>query len=52
MTSDHDLLWRRCAHLGRVLLPVVDEEAWRRARRHERLGAGGPGASISWKASG
>ncbi|MFJ2565808.1 hypothetical protein ACIO02_23110 [Streptomyces sp. NPDC087568] len=26
MTSDHDMLWRRCAHLGRLLLPVVDEE--------------------------
>ncbi|GDY61120.1 hypothetical protein AQJ43_09460 [Streptomyces avermitilis] len=53
MTSDHDLLWRRCAHLGRVLLPVVDEEAWRQARllvhqeawrqarRHEHLEAWG-----------
>ncbi|MEV6883376.1 MULTISPECIES: hypothetical protein [unclassified Streptomyces] len=41
MASDHDMLWRRCAHLGRVLLPVVDEEAWRQARRHERLGAWG-----------
>lgn len=41
MTSDHDMLWRRCAHLGRLLLPVVDEEAWRQARRHEHLGAWG-----------
>ncbi|MFF4484267.1 hypothetical protein ACFY1A_45860 [Streptomyces sp. NPDC001520] len=41
MASDHDMLWRRCVHLGRVLLPVVDEEAWRQARRHERLGAWG-----------
>lgn len=41
MTSDHDLLWRRSAHLGRVLLPVVDEEAWRRARHHEHLEAWG-----------
>ncbi|MCX5264955.1 hypothetical protein [Streptomyces sp. NBC_00199] len=43
MTSDHDTLWRRCAHLGRLLLPVVDEEQWRRARRHERLGTWGIG---------
>ncbi|MEH0509277.1 MULTISPECIES: hypothetical protein [unclassified Streptomyces] len=43
MTSDHDTLWRRCAHLGRLLLPVVDEEKWRRARRHERLGTWGIG---------
>ncbi|MFK4184362.1 hypothetical protein ACI2L4_10135 [Streptomyces sparsogenes] len=41
MASEHDMLWRRCAHLGRVLLPVVDEEAWRQARRHERLGVWG-----------
>ncbi|MEU1806762.1 hypothetical protein [Streptomyces sp. NPDC019937] len=41
MASDHDMLWRRCAHLGRVLLPVVDEEAWRQARRHEHLGTWG-----------
>lgn len=41
MTSDHDVLWRRCAHLGRVLLPVVDEEAWRQARRREHLEAWG-----------
>ncbi|MFD4611986.1 hypothetical protein ACFWOT_28730 [Streptomyces sp. NPDC058440] len=41
MASDHDLLWRRCAHLGRVLLPVVDQEAWRQARRHEHLGVWG-----------
>ncbi|MFJ3310057.1 hypothetical protein ACIPSA_45065 [Streptomyces sp. NPDC086549] len=37
MTSDHDMLWRRCAHLGRVLLPLVDQEPWRQARRHENL---------------
>ncbi|MFE4415478.1 hypothetical protein [Streptomyces sp. NPDC056821] len=41
MTSDHDMLWRRCAHLGRVLLPVVDQEAWRQSRRHEHLQAWG-----------
>ncbi|MEW2495211.1 hypothetical protein AB0942_17010 [Streptomyces nodosus] len=41
MTSDHDMLWRRCAHLGRVLLPLVDQEPWRQARRHEHLRAWG-----------
>src|SRR3954469_14335471 len=35
------MLWRRCAQLGRVLLPVIDEEAWRQTRRHEHLGAWG-----------
>ncbi|MGW2022062.1 hypothetical protein [Streptomyces decoyicus] len=37
MTSDSDLLWRRCAHLGRVLLPLVDQEPGRQADRHENL---------------
>ncbi|MDC0765375.1 hypothetical protein [Streptomyces sp. HD] len=37
MTSDHDMLWRRCALLGRVLLPLVDQEPWRQVRRHEAL---------------
>ncbi|MDX3134563.1 hypothetical protein PV367_33325 [Streptomyces europaeiscabiei] len=37
MTSDHDMLWRRCAQLGRVLLPLLDQELWRRDRRRERL---------------
>ncbi|WP_405467597.1 hypothetical protein [Streptomyces canus] len=37
MTSDHDTLWSRCAYLGRVLLPLVDQEPWRQARRHENL---------------
>ncbi|GHA73821.1 MULTISPECIES: hypothetical protein [Streptomyces] len=41
MTSDHDMLWRRCALLGRVLLPLVDQEPWRQARRHETLTARG-----------
>lgn len=41
MTSDHDMLWSRCAHLGRILLPLVDQEAWRQTRRHEHLGAWG-----------
>ncbi|MFJ2565748.1 hypothetical protein ACIO02_22800 [Streptomyces sp. NPDC087568] len=37
MTSDHDMLWRRCTHLGRLLLPLVDQEPWRQARRRETL---------------
>ncbi|WP_086559290.1 hypothetical protein [Streptomyces africanus] len=37
MTSEHEMLWRRCAHLGRILLPLVDQEPWRLARRHENL---------------
>ncbi len=37
MASDHDMLWRRCAHLGRVLLPLVDQEPCRHTRRHENL---------------
>lgn len=37
MTSDHDMLWRRCAYLGRVLLPLLDQEPWRQDRRKERL---------------
>ncbi|MFE1291230.1 hypothetical protein [Streptomyces sp. NPDC058751] len=37
MTSDHDTLWCRCAYLGRVLLPLLDQEPWRRDRRRERL---------------
>ncbi|MFC8264070.1 hypothetical protein ACFUNF_42435 [Streptomyces sp. NPDC057291] len=41
MPPDHDMLWRRCAHLGRVLLPLVDQEPWRQARRHENLQAWG-----------
>ncbi|MEU6610971.1 hypothetical protein ABZ922_39090 [Streptomyces shenzhenensis] len=41
MTSDHDMLWRRCVLLGRVLLPLVDQEPWRQARRHETLRARG-----------
>ncbi|MGW7543560.1 hypothetical protein ACWGKQ_20975 [Streptomyces sp. NPDC054770] len=41
MPADHDMLWRRCAHLGRVLLPLVDQEPWRQARRHENLRAWG-----------
>ncbi|MFH8477064.1 hypothetical protein [Streptomyces sp. NPDC018000] len=41
MTSDHDVVWSRCAHLGRVLLPLVDQEPWRQARRHDNLQAWG-----------
>ncbi|MEU6201672.1 hypothetical protein [Streptomyces sp. NPDC047061] len=41
MTSDHDMLWHRCTYLGRVLLPLVDQEPWRQARRHENLQAWG-----------
>lgn len=37
MTSDHDVLWRRCVYLGRVLLPLLDQEPWRQDRRKERL---------------
>ncbi|MDX3078401.1 hypothetical protein [Streptomyces sp. MI02-7b] len=37
MTSDHDLLWHRCVHLGHVLLPLVDQEPRRQTRRHETL---------------
>ncbi|MEU0115870.1 hypothetical protein ABZ137_19645 [Streptomyces bobili] len=41
MTSEHETLWNRCAHLGRVLLPLVDQEPWRQARRREHLRAWG-----------
>ncbi|WP_393053220.1 hypothetical protein [Streptomyces sp. LN549] len=37
MTSDHDMLWRCCVYLGRVLLPLLDQEPWRHDRRQERL---------------
>lgn len=37
MTSDHETLWRHCAYLGRVLLPLLDQEPWRQDRRRERL---------------
>ncbi|MER6185235.1 hypothetical protein [Streptomyces sp. NPDC001652] len=37
MTSDHDTLLRRCTYLGRVLLPLLDQEPWRQDRRRERL---------------
>lgn len=37
MTSDHRILWGRCAFLGRVLLPLVDQEPRRQDRRQETL---------------
>lgn len=37
MTSDHDVTWVRRALLGRVLLPLVDQEPWRPVRRREHL---------------
>ncbi|MFF4764115.1 hypothetical protein [Streptomyces sp. NPDC001292] len=46
MTSDHDMLWDRCALLGRVLLPLVDQDPWRQARRHEHLQAWGIGTAL------
>lgn len=42
MTSDDDMLWRRCAYLGRVLLPLLDQELWRQDRAESGCG---PGAS-------
>ncbi|MEU5592605.1 hypothetical protein [Streptomyces sp. NPDC020298] len=41
MTSDHNMLWVRCALLGRFLLPLVDQESWRQVRRREHLPAWG-----------
>ncbi|MYU24730.1 hypothetical protein [Streptomyces sp. SID8352] len=41
MNADRDEVWRRCVRLGRVLLPLVDREPWRRERRHETLRAWG-----------
>ncbi|MFJ3532575.1 MULTISPECIES: hypothetical protein [unclassified Streptomyces] len=37
MASDHAMLWPRCAYLGRALLPLLDQELWRRDRRREGL---------------
>ncbi|MEU2244667.1 hypothetical protein ABZ572_35365 [Streptomyces sp. NPDC018338] len=42
-TPDRDLLWRCCALLGGLLLPMVDQEPWRQARRHDNLRAWGIG---------
>ncbi|MFB7827935.1 hypothetical protein [Streptomyces hydrogenans] len=44
-TPDRALLWRRCALLGRILLPMVDQEPWRQARRHDNLRAWGIGVA-------
>ncbi|MEU5250000.1 hypothetical protein AB0G81_39255, partial [Streptomyces asoensis] len=37
MTTDHDMLWHRCAHLGRIVLALVDQESWRQERRRGNL---------------
>uniref|UniRef100_A0AAU2W4T1 Uncharacterized protein n=1 Tax=Streptomyces sp. NBC_00008 TaxID=2903610 RepID=A0AAU2W4T1_9ACTN len=37
MAPEHDMLWSRCAYLGRVLLPLLDQELWRQDRRREGL---------------
>ncbi|MFJ6509232.1 hypothetical protein [Streptomyces sp. NPDC091879] len=37
MNQDPAMIWSRCARLGRVLLPMVDQEAGRQAERHENL---------------
>ncbi|MFD9794201.1 hypothetical protein ACFWXK_24995 [Streptomyces sp. NPDC059070] len=39
MNSDHDLLWRHCVHLGRLLLPMADQQEYGQARRHDTLRA-------------
>ncbi|MBX7466872.1 hypothetical protein K1Y80_12350 [Streptomyces sp. MAG02] len=36
--SDRDVVWRQCVRLGRSVLPLVDQEPWRAAKRRERLG--------------
>ncbi|MHB9864446.1 hypothetical protein [Streptomyces sp. YIM S03343] len=46
MTSDHNMLWGRCALLGRVLLPLVDQEPWRQIRRREHLQAWGVDTAV------
>ncbi len=46
MTSDHDMLWSRCAYLGRVLLPLLDQEPWRQDRRRERLHSWGIAVAV------
>ncbi|MFC9931704.1 hypothetical protein [Streptomyces sp. NPDC127190] len=46
MTSDPDTLWRRCSHLGRVLLPLVDQEQGRQADRHGNLRTWGIDAAV------
>ncbi|MEV8529269.1 hypothetical protein AB0451_34865 [Streptomyces sp. NPDC052000] len=39
MVSDRDIVWRQCVRLGRHVLPLLDQEPWRQAKRHERLRA-------------
>ncbi|MER8114334.1 hypothetical protein [Streptomyces sp. NPDC094031] len=46
MTPDHDLVGRRCAYLGRVLLPLVDQEPWRRSRRRGNPRDRGVGTAV------
>lgn len=46
MASGHDMLWRRCAYLGRALLPLLDQEPWRQGRRRERLGTWGMDVAV------
>ncbi|MFG2560979.1 hypothetical protein [Streptomyces sp. NPDC048496] len=36
MNSAHDnVVWRECRVLSRCLLPLIDQETWRRDRRHD-----------------
>lgn len=47
MTSDHETLWRRCAYLGHVLLPLLDQE------RLYQEGSPGPMLRLwPWRADG
>ncbi|MFF0967277.1 hypothetical protein ACWDQO_21025 [Streptomyces sp. NPDC003703] len=43
MESDDDAVWCACAALGGSLLPLVDQEPWRQARRREEFGERGLG---------
>jgi hypothetical protein len=51
MTADRDTLWRRCAYLGRVLRPLLDQEPWRQGRRRERLHSWGIDVSVGERLS-
>ncbi|MFF4935223.1 hypothetical protein ACFY2H_41285 [Streptomyces griseofuscus] len=37
MSSSPDAVWRRCAHPGRVVLPLIDQELGQQASRHDNL---------------
>ncbi|MBJ7005748.1 MULTISPECIES: hypothetical protein [Streptomyces] len=37
MSSSPDAVWRRCAHPGRVVLPLIDQEPGQQASRHDNL---------------